>query len=255
MSASLPLAESLIAISGDVRRKPALQDRAAQVSAVLSPPRKDFGVWQAPQWPGPCTKIRAAIPGGRFARIRLELTFGEIERIPEPHRRADVERKRQRVGFRRADEPARLWRDRRGSRAHRRATFSCRRETAWPDRAALPSGSTPLRTAASNCWSVHAPMPVSRSGVMFGVVMSPNGVSIGRPPANGLPPRHGMQATQSRDGREIMALFDPVELLLVRICACDSPRRQPSQARGRARRRIDDSAAYAWTSGPGFFRY
>ncbi len=30
-------------------------------------------------------------------------------------------------------------------------------------------------------------MPVSLSGVMFDEVMTPNGVSIGRPPAKGLP--------------------------------------------------------------------
>ena len=35
---------------------------------------------------------------------------------------------------------------------------------------------------------VHAPMPVSRSGVMFGDVIEPNGVSIARPPAKGFPP-------------------------------------------------------------------
>ena len=41
-------------------------------------------------------------------------------------------------------------------------------------------------------------MPVSRSGVMLAETMLPNGVSIGRPPANGLPPSSTVwQATQS----------------------------------------------------------
>src|SRR4030088_2628434 len=43
----------------------------------------------------------------------------------------------------------------------------------------------PFRTALSNWSSVHEPMPVSMSGVMFGATILPNGVSIGRPPANG----------------------------------------------------------------------
>ena len=50
-----------------------------------------------------------------------------------------------------------------------------------------PLGRIPRRTALSNSSSVHAPMPVSRSGVMFGATMLPNGVSMARPPANGLP--------------------------------------------------------------------
>jgi hypothetical protein len=44
-----------------------------------------------------------------------------------------------------------------------------------------------LRTAVSNCSSVQAPMPVSLSGVRFDEVITPNGVSIGRAPAKGLP--------------------------------------------------------------------
>ena len=40
----------------------------------------------------------------------------------------------------------------------------------------------PRRRIAS---SVQAPIPVSRSGVMLGAARTPNGVSIGRPPANG----------------------------------------------------------------------
>src|SRR5471032_2902784 len=40
-------------------------------------------------------------------------------------------------------------------------------------------------------------MPYWSSGVMFGVNMVPNGVAIGRPPANCLPPRTVWQAIQS----------------------------------------------------------
>jgi hypothetical protein len=32
------------------------------------------------------------------------------------------------------------------------------------------------------------PMPVSLSGVMFGVIRLPNGVSMASPPASGVPP-------------------------------------------------------------------
>ncbi|CAM8791561.1 hypothetical protein NCM_05191 [Burkholderia pseudomallei] len=40
-------------------------------------------------------------------------------------------------------------------------------------------------------------MPAWSSGVMFGVYIVPNGVAIGRPPANGLPPRTVWHAIQS----------------------------------------------------------
>src|SRR5260370_41122431 len=40
-------------------------------------------------------------------------------------------------------------------------------------------------------------MPFSSSGVMFGVYIVPNGVAIGRPPANCLPPRTVWHAIQS----------------------------------------------------------
>ena len=40
-------------------------------------------------------------------------------------------------------------------------------------------------------------MPNLSSGVMFGVNIVPNGVAIGRPPANSLPPRTVWQAIQS----------------------------------------------------------
>ena len=40
-------------------------------------------------------------------------------------------------------------------------------------------------------------MPVAVSGVMFGVMMAPNGVCSARPPANGVPPGVVWQAMQS----------------------------------------------------------
>ena len=40
-------------------------------------------------------------------------------------------------------------------------------------------------------------MPVASSGVMFGVMIAPNGVCSARPPANGLPPGAVWQAMQS----------------------------------------------------------
>jgi hypothetical protein len=44
-----------------------------------------------------------------------------------------------------------------------------------------------LVIALMNSSSVQAPMPVDGSGVMFGARMTPNGVSIGRPPARSWP--------------------------------------------------------------------
>src|ERR1700722_11823381 len=55
----------------------------------------------------------------------------------------------------------------------------------------------PFLTAASNASSLQAPIPVSRSGVILGAAILPNGVSIVRPPANGFPPATVWQLTQS----------------------------------------------------------
>ena len=59
-------------------------------------------------------------------------------------------------------------------------------------------------------------MPVSRSGVMLGVTMVPNGVSIGRPPANGLPPSFPCVTGRAiGQCRQVSAVFDLLEFLLV----------------------------------------
>ena len=59
-------------------------------------------------------------------------------------------------------------------------------------------------------------MPVCGSGVMLGAINSPNGVSIGRPPAKSWPlPGSVWQRGAVADDREVMATFDLVEILLV----------------------------------------
>jgi hypothetical protein len=58
----------------------------------------------------------------------------------------------------------------------------------WTGRIRSPLGRRPSRVAVMICSSVHPPMPVSRSGVMFVEYTVPNGASILRPPAlTGLP--------------------------------------------------------------------
>src|SRR5271165_3278675 len=62
----------------------------------------------------------------------------------------------------------------------------------------MPLRPVPLVSELTTSSSVHAPMPVSASGVMFGASSAPNGVSIGRPPASSSPePGSVWQAPQS----------------------------------------------------------
>ena len=126
---------------------------------------------------------------------------------------------------------------------------------ASPDRAGDPSRLTPLRTASSNCSSVQAPMPVSASGVMFGEMMLPKGVSMARPPANGvLRSGIGMAAGAVCGDREITALFNLREILRPTACAAGSRQRALQQQRP-PRSGWLWSCVYASTSRPGFLRY
>src|ERR1700753_890586 len=82
-----------------------------------------------------------------------------------------------------------------------------------------PRRPMPPRTAASNASSLQLPIPVSRSGVIFGATMLPNGVSIGRPPANGrLLPGTVWQLAQS----DSTARYRP-RSIWVNSCGSDSP--------------------------------
>ena len=59
-----------------------------------------------------------------------------------------------------------------------------------------PSGVTPLRTARAISRGLHAPIPVSRSGVMFRVQSVPNATQlILAPPAPSLPWHSAHDAT------------------------------------------------------------
>ncbi|MNJ67204.1 hypothetical protein D3C77_633560 [compost metagenome] len=60
----------------------------------------------------------------------------------------------------------------------------------------LPSLPMPLRTAWSKSSKLYWPIPLA-AGVMLVEYTVPIGVSIGSPPANGLPPSAVWQATQS----------------------------------------------------------
>jgi hypothetical protein len=62
----------------------------------------------------------------------------------------------------------------------------------------MPLRPVPLVSELTTSSSVHAPIPVSESGVMFGASSKPNGVSMGRPPASNWPdPGSVWQAPQS----------------------------------------------------------
>ena len=94
-----PAAEAGPGVIGDVGREPALQVRSrCRYSLVLSPPRNDLRRVAGAAMRGPLHQEGAAVPFGRLLRIGLEFARGEIQRIPDPHRGADVERERQRVG-------------------------------------------------------------------------------------------------------------------------------------------------------------
>src|SRR5574337_771741 len=55
----------------------------------------------------------------------------------------------------------------------------------------------PACSARQKSSKLHRPRPVSRSGVMLGVVMVPNGVDNTRPPAKRVPPGAVWQPAQS----------------------------------------------------------
>src|ERR1700730_10115241 len=94
-----PPAQSLIGVSGDIRCKPALQVEAAKVIAGLVASEQGFRGMAARAMSGALHQISAAIPGRGLVAVGLEFSLGEVQRVPGPHRRPNIEWKRQRVGI------------------------------------------------------------------------------------------------------------------------------------------------------------
>ncbi|MCY1175448.1 hypothetical protein D9M73_156880 [compost metagenome] len=107
----------------------------------------------------------------------------------------------------------------------------------------------PLRTAWSKSSKLYWPMPLA-AGVMLVEYTVPIGVSIGNPPAKGLPSLAVWQATQS----PARARYSPR-----RTCASSFATACAAAPAPSTRVAINSVfmliAPQAWTNGPGFFRY
>ena len=220
MSSIDQCAKTSVGIVRDVRRRPSLQIRSLQILSQSCRRRASSSAC------GRRRNARGHRPGTRRDSIpRTSADRGifallEVERVPDPHGRADVERERQRVCDNAiADRLHRveIGADREHVVARHLGVGVVRHRRIEPRTVAVrcPCG-PPCRTASS----VQAPIPVSRSGVMFGATILPNGVSIGRPPAKGwLLPRHGVATRRSRTGS---ARYRP-RSTLVKSCGSTSP--------------------------------
>jgi len=113
-------------------------------------------------------QVRPAIPLRGFIRIDAKLAGREVELVPGQHPHPDVQRERQP----RRCAPARSSKDRRGYPWYPGATSARSTGTASPDTVVCRPGVS-LRQRCSNSSPLQAPIPASRSGVMFGATSTP----------------------------------------------------------------------------------
>ncbi len=149
---------------------------AAPVKApsVLSPPRSVFGRVTGAAMRSTFDDIGAAIPFRGFLRIGLIASCCEIQRVPEHHRQADVQRERQPIRKHLVVD----WGNRRKISAQSQHIVVCHLGVRWIGHCRIEARTVvprPSCRAAMNSSFVQLPMLVSRSGVMLGATSAPNG--------------------------------------------------------------------------------
>ena len=251
-----PAAEAGPGIVGDVGREPALQVRTAQIFAGLVAAQERLRCVAGTAMRGPLHQVGAPVPFGRPLRIGREFARREIERIPDPHRGADVERERQRV----RDHLV----------LHRRDGLEVGADRQHVGARHLGVGGVRHGGIKPRAIGTNSPAngvvelvigPRADAGVAIRRDVGRDDVAerrFDRAAAGKRLARIGNGMTGGAIGRdrEIAAVLNLSECLAVGAVGDDGlHRHEQRHQRGRRAERDRWGCAYASTSGPGFFRY